>query len=138
MFPVEARCTDIHGLREEFGHRALLMGGVDNMALIADGKAVDEELRRLTPLLEEGGYTHGGPQMPAVGLLRNLPAVPREEAKVDRKGRRLERGAVVEGIIAACRVFIVGGLRFWLNGPLPSVLDWSPSCPTSRQELGMG
>ncbi|MEM2756074.1 MAG: uroporphyrinogen decarboxylase family protein, partial [Candidatus Bathyarchaeia archaeon] len=56
MFPLEARCTNIHELREEYGHRILLMGGVNKMALIAGGNAIDKELERLTPLLKEGGY----------------------------------------------------------------------------------
>jgi uroporphyrinogen decarboxylase len=32
------------------------MGGVNKLSLMAGGKAIDEELDRLTPLLEEGGY----------------------------------------------------------------------------------
>lgn len=56
MFPIEARHTDIYKLREEFGHRVLLMGGVNKLALIAGRKAIDRELKRLTPLLKEGGY----------------------------------------------------------------------------------
>jgi len=56
MFPNEARHTDIYGLREKFGRRMLLMGGVDKLALISGKKAIDEEIERLTPLLEEGGF----------------------------------------------------------------------------------
>ena len=56
MFPVEARCNDPYGLRERFGRKVLFVGGVDKLALIAGGKAIDRELERLTPLLEEGGY----------------------------------------------------------------------------------
>jgi uroporphyrinogen decarboxylase len=56
MFPLEARCTDVYKLREQYGHKVLLMGGVDKMALIAGGKAIDKELERLTPLLKDGGY----------------------------------------------------------------------------------
>jgi len=56
MFPNEARHTDIYALREEFGRRLLLMGGVDKLALIAGKKAIDDELERLTPLLEQGGF----------------------------------------------------------------------------------
>jgi len=56
MFPLEARFTDTYGLRETFGRRVLLMGGVDKMALIAGGKAIDKELERLTPILKEGGF----------------------------------------------------------------------------------
>ncbi|MCD6465860.1 hypothetical protein J7L27_05805 [Candidatus Bathyarchaeota archaeon] len=56
MFPLEARHTNIYRLREEFGNRVLLMGGVNKLALMAGGKAIDKELERLTPLLKEGGY----------------------------------------------------------------------------------
>lgn len=56
MFPVEARFTDIYKLRERFGHNVLFVGGVNKLALIAGEKAIGEELKRLTPLLEDGGY----------------------------------------------------------------------------------
>ena len=56
MLPVEARHTDIYNLREKFGRRVLLLGGVNKLALIAGKKAIDKELERLTPLLKEGGY----------------------------------------------------------------------------------
>jgi hypothetical protein len=56
MFPNETRHTDICQLRERFGRRVLLMGGVNKLSLMAGGKTIDEELGRLTPLLEEGGY----------------------------------------------------------------------------------
>ncbi len=56
MFPLEARFTDAYKLREMFGRKVLLIGGVDKRALIKGGKAIDKELERLTPLLEEGGY----------------------------------------------------------------------------------
>ena len=56
MFPLEARFTDAYKLRETYGHRILLMGGVNKLALIAGEKAIDKELERLTPLLKDGGY----------------------------------------------------------------------------------
>ncbi len=56
MFPLEARHTNIYRLREEFGNKVLLMGGVNKLALMAGGKAIEKELERLTPLLKEGGY----------------------------------------------------------------------------------
>lgn len=56
MFPLEARYVDPYRLREKFGRKVLLMGGIDKKALIAGEKAIDKELERLTPLLEEGGY----------------------------------------------------------------------------------
>lgn len=56
MFPVEARHTDIYRLREKYGRKVLLMGGVNKLALMKGQATVDEELKRLTPLLEQGGY----------------------------------------------------------------------------------
>ena len=56
MFPLEARFTDAYKIREQFGHRVLLLGYVDKRALVAGGKAVDKELERLTPMLEDGGF----------------------------------------------------------------------------------
>jgi len=56
MLPLEARYTDIYELREKYGKKLLLMGGVNKFALMAGGKAIDKELERLTPLLRQGGY----------------------------------------------------------------------------------
>jgi uroporphyrinogen decarboxylase len=56
MLPLEARCNDPYKLRERFGKRLLLMGGVDKFALIKGRTSIDKELERLTPLLEEGGF----------------------------------------------------------------------------------
>jgi len=57
MFPVEvAAGTDPLQLRRRFGRPMLLMGGVNKHALIAGKEAIDRELARLAPLVEEGGY----------------------------------------------------------------------------------
>lgn len=56
MFPIEARHTDSYELREKFGKEVLLMGGVNKLALMNGKEAIDAEIRRLTPLLEQGGY----------------------------------------------------------------------------------
>ena len=56
MFPIEAAHTDPLLLREKYGHQVLLMGGVDKKALINGKDAIDRELERLTPLVEDGGY----------------------------------------------------------------------------------
>jgi len=56
MFPIEALHTDAWRLREEYGERVLLVGGVDKRALIAGREAIDRELERLAPLIERGGY----------------------------------------------------------------------------------
>ncbi len=56
MFPVEARHTDIHKLREKFGRSVLLLGGVNKLALVGGKEHIDREFEQLTPLLKEGGY----------------------------------------------------------------------------------
>jgi len=57
MFPLEIRGgTDPYWMREKFGHDVLLMGGVDKTQLIAGKDAIDKEIKRITPLVEDGGY----------------------------------------------------------------------------------
>lgn len=56
MFPLEAAHTNIYELREKFGQRVLLMGGVNKLSLMEGRAAIDREIRRLSPLLEQGGY----------------------------------------------------------------------------------
>ena len=57
MFPLEIRGgTDPYWMREKFGHDVLLMGGVDKTQLIAGKEAIDKEIERITPLVEQGGY----------------------------------------------------------------------------------
>ncbi len=57
MFPLEIRGgTDPYWMRERFGREVLLQGGVDKTQLIAGKDAIDAEIRRITPLVEQGGY----------------------------------------------------------------------------------
>ncbi|MEM2100324.1 MAG: uroporphyrinogen decarboxylase family protein [Thermoproteota archaeon] len=56
MFPIEARCTSPISLREQYGNKILLMGGVNKLALIEGPKAIDRELGSLSQLVREGGY----------------------------------------------------------------------------------
>lgn len=57
MFPLEVRGgSDPVALRRKFGKDCLLIGGVDKTALIAGRAAIDRELERLRPLMDEGGY----------------------------------------------------------------------------------
>jgi uroporphyrinogen decarboxylase len=55
MFPLEAAHTDAFRLRKEIPS-VLLLGGVDKRALIAGRQAIDEELKRLRPLVDQGRY----------------------------------------------------------------------------------
>ncbi len=56
MFPIESAHTDVMKLRKEFGKDVLLIGAVDKRALIKGKEAIDRELARLRPLVEQGGY----------------------------------------------------------------------------------
>ncbi len=56
MFPLEAAHTDAFRLREDFGDRVLLLGGVDKRALIAGREQIDREIQRLIPLVKRGRF----------------------------------------------------------------------------------
>jgi len=56
MFPLEIRGgTDPYWMRERFGRNVLLAGGVDKTQLIAGRQAIDAEIERIKPLVEQGG-----------------------------------------------------------------------------------
>jgi uroporphyrinogen decarboxylase len=56
MFPLEARWTDMYMLRKQFGKRVLLLGAVDKLALIKGKHGIDKEIKRIAPMLDDGGY----------------------------------------------------------------------------------
>ena len=57
MFPVEvAAGSDPIEIRKRHGRRVLLLGGVNKRALAKGKKAIDQELKRLAPLLKDGGF----------------------------------------------------------------------------------
>lgn len=58
MFPIEVGTWkgDPLWFRREFGRDMLLMGGFDKHILAKDRKSIEEEIHRLTPLVDEGGY----------------------------------------------------------------------------------
>ena len=57
MFPLEvAGGTDPVAIRKKYGHRALLHGGVDKMQLIKGPKAIEAELLRLKPIVDDGAF----------------------------------------------------------------------------------
>ncbi|MCX7038803.1 MAG: hypothetical protein NT005_06690 [Spirochaetes bacterium] len=57
QFPLEvAAGTDPIALRERFGERVLLIGGVNKRALIAGREEIDREMKRLEPLVAQGGF----------------------------------------------------------------------------------
>lgn len=57
IWPLE-RASDMDPvrLRKTFGRQLRLWGGVDKRELAKDRKAIDEHLRQLAPLVEEGGF----------------------------------------------------------------------------------
>jgi uroporphyrinogen decarboxylase len=60
MFPVEVKGgSDPVAIREKYGKRVKLWGGVDKMALMKDKAAIDAELTRLLPYVEQGGFVPG-------------------------------------------------------------------------------
>ena len=57
MFPLEIQAgVDPLKWRKDFGRDLRLRGGINKYALVEGGKAVDRELERIKPLLEDGGY----------------------------------------------------------------------------------
>ena len=57
MFPLEvAAGVDPYAWREEFGMDLLLKGGIAKEPLVRGGRAIDDELERIKPLLDQGGY----------------------------------------------------------------------------------
>ena len=57
MFPIEVRGgTDPVKLRKEYGHEVLLVGGFNKMALLKGRAAVIAELKRLEPVVADGGF----------------------------------------------------------------------------------
>jgi hypothetical protein len=57
MFPIEVRAgSDPVMLRRKYGKELLLLGGFDKMVLYRDRDAILNELKRLAPVVEEGGF----------------------------------------------------------------------------------
>jgi uroporphyrinogen decarboxylase len=56
MFPIEIGAgSDPAAWRTEFGRDVLLRGGINKRAIAEGGAAIDAELERMRPLLEQGG-----------------------------------------------------------------------------------
>jgi hypothetical protein len=57
MFPLEvAAGVDPYAWRKEFGMDLRLRGGIAKQPLVQGGSAIDRELERIKPLLDQGGY----------------------------------------------------------------------------------
>ena len=73
MFPLEvAGGTDPVAIRQKYGRKVLLHGGVDKMPLREGPKAIEKELLRLKPVVDEGGFIpHVDHRVPADVPLEN-------------------------------------------------------------------
>jgi uroporphyrinogen decarboxylase len=57
MFPVEVRAgNDPVALREQYGRQLLMLGGFDKFALLESKDSILSELRRLEPVMQDGGF----------------------------------------------------------------------------------
>ena len=57
MYPLEvAAGVDIRGWRREFGRQLRLKGGIAKYPLTLGGMAIDDELERIKPIMDQGGY----------------------------------------------------------------------------------
>jgi hypothetical protein len=56
MFPLEAAHTDPLKIRETFGESMPLIGGVNKIELAKGKDAIDRELERLHPMVQQGGF----------------------------------------------------------------------------------
>ncbi len=57
IWPLEVNAgMDVVALREQYGHRMTWRGGVNKFALLEGRAAIDRELDRIAPVVEDGGY----------------------------------------------------------------------------------
>lgn len=57
LYPFEVQAgMDVNRVRREFGRDLRIWGGVDKRAMAEDRDAIEAELARVKPLIEEGGY----------------------------------------------------------------------------------
>ena len=60
LYPFESQCgMDVVQVRKKYGRDLRLWFGIDKRAVATGPKAIDAELRRVQPLVEEGGYIPG-------------------------------------------------------------------------------
>ncbi len=57
LWPVEYNAgMDVAELRREYGHAFTMRGGIDKYALLKGRDAIDRELDRIAPVVQDGGY----------------------------------------------------------------------------------
>lgn len=60
LYPFEVQCgMDVVEVRRQYGRDLRMWFGIDKRALAKGPEAIDAELRRVRPLVEEGGYVAG-------------------------------------------------------------------------------
>ena len=60
LYPFEAQCgMDVVKVRRQYGRDLRMWFGIDKRALASGRQAIDAELTRVRPLVEEGGYVAG-------------------------------------------------------------------------------
>ncbi|HEY3415750.1 MAG TPA: uroporphyrinogen decarboxylase family protein [Armatimonadota bacterium] len=60
LYPFEAQCgMDVVQVRQQYGRDLRMWFGMNKRALVEGPAAIDAELRRIRPLIEEGGYVPG-------------------------------------------------------------------------------
>jgi uroporphyrinogen decarboxylase len=58
--PIEvAAGNDIVAFRRKFGHNMAFRGGVDKRAMAKGGVSIEEEIQRIRPVIDDGGYIPG-------------------------------------------------------------------------------
>ncbi len=60
LYPFEVQCgMDVVKVRRQYGRGLRMWGGIDKRALAQGREAIDAELRRVAPLIRDGGYIPG-------------------------------------------------------------------------------
>lgn len=60
IYPMEVQSgSDVNEFRRQYGKELLIIGGIDKKALMKDKSAIYNEIRRIAPLVEQGGYIAG-------------------------------------------------------------------------------
>ncbi|HPP66312.1 MAG TPA: uroporphyrinogen decarboxylase family protein, partial [bacterium] len=74
LYPFEVQAgMDVIEVRKKYGKDLRIWGGVDKRALAHGEKAIDEEINRIFPLMEEGGYiAHADHAVPPDVSLNNF------------------------------------------------------------------
>ncbi len=89
LYPFEVQAgMDVLEVRRRYGRDLRIWGGVDKRALAQGPRAIDAELERLRPLIDEGGYIpHTDHSIPPDVSYANFRYYTRRIAEVCSLGR---------------------------------------------------